>query len=97
MPHSALLSWSAEDRAKLTAHLLESAGRCQMCGTSSWEWEADRGAYEAAVNQCFGCLVKDAAQEDVPATPGATVVLVPARVAQARRNSASFVMVDPDE
>lgn len=97
LPHSHLLSWDAEDRAKLTAHLMESARRCSMCGTSTWEWEEDRDAYEAAVHQCFGCLRKDAAQEDAPKTPGASVVLVPKKVAEARRRAGMYVNSGDDD
>lgn len=79
------MSWSAEDRSKLTAHLMESASRCQLCGTSPWEWEQDRNAYEAAVNQCWGCYIKDAADDDQPKTAGSNIVLVPTRVAERRR------------
>ena len=89
LPHSTLLSWSAEDRAKLTGYLLESAARCQMCGTAPWEWDpeqgGDRRAYEAASNFCMGCHTKAAAQDDEPVAEGTTIVLVPARVAAARR------------
>jgi hypothetical protein len=87
LPHSTLLSWSPEDRAKLTAHLLESAAKCQMCGTAAWEWEVDRNAYEPAVDQCWGCYVKDAANEDAPDLPGSRIVLIPAKVAEQRRES----------
>lgn len=85
LPHSALLSWTPSDRAKLTAHLLESGSRCGSCGTFAWEWDADRYAYEAAVNHCPGCALKEAAAEDVGTVSGSTVVLVPRKVAAARR------------
>jgi hypothetical protein len=85
LPHSTLLAWDSVDRAKLQAHLLESGQRCQSCGTSPWEWEDDRHAYEAGVHQCWGCYVKDAAKDDQPAPAGTTVVLVPRKVAEARR------------
>lgn len=85
LPHSSLLSWAPEDRAKLTAYLVESASRCQLCGTSPWEWEEDRHAYEAAIDQCWGCYVKEAANEDANITAGARVTLVPSKVAAERR------------
>ena len=85
LPHSHLLGWSDEDRAKLIAHLLESAARCQMCGTSAWEWEADRDAYEAGQDLCMGCYVRDTAAEDAPQTKGSRVVLIPKKVARERR------------
>lgn len=87
LPHSALLAWDPVDRAKLTAHLMESAARCSMCGTSPWEWAEDRYAYEAALNHCPGCAMKEAASEDAPTGSGSTVVLVPRKVAAARREA----------
>lgn len=87
LPHSTLLEWSPEDRAKLQAYLMESAAQCSMCGTSPWEWEQDRFAYEAAVSHCRGCAIKEDASEDAPKTAGSTVVLVPKAVARARREA----------
>jgi hypothetical protein len=84
LPHSALLSWDPADRAKLVAHLVESAAKCQMCGTSAWEWESDRQAYTPVTEICWGCYVKDGAMEDAAPQPGSRVVLVPAKVAEAR-------------
>lgn len=89
LPHSSLLEWDPDDRAKLVAHLLEVSRKCQMCGTSDWEWEEDRFAYEAAVHFCQGCLVKSAAQEDAPTGEGNTIVLIPRSVAEARREAAA--------
>jgi hypothetical protein len=77
LPHSVLLGWDPEDRAKLIAHLLEQAGRCQLCGTSAWEWEQDPYAYAPGQDTCKGCYVKEAAAEDAPNTPGSRVVLIP--------------------
>jgi hypothetical protein len=89
LPHSSLLEWDGDDRAKLVAHLLESSRKCQSCGTSDWEWNpadgGDRFAYEAAVHFCQGCLVKAGAQEDAPTGEGNTIVLIPRSVAEARR------------
>jgi len=81
LPHSHLLEWSDEDRAKLVAYLMESAARCQMCGTSPWEWEEDRLAYGPATEQCQGCYIKDTAAEDddTPKLKGSRVVLIPRR------------------
>lgn len=87
LPHSAILEWDAEDRAKLTAHLLEQSFICQSCGTSSLEWEKDMDAYEATVTMCRGCLIKDAANEDAPDIPGARVTLVPKAVAERIRDN----------
>ena len=82
LPHSAILNWDAEDRAKLMAHLLEQSYICNQCGTSSLEWEKDMDAYEAVVTMCRGCLIKDAANDDAPDIPGARVTLVPAATAE---------------
>ena len=83
LPHSALLAWDPEDRAKLVAHLLEAGERCQMCGTADWEWAADRYAYTPVAKMCTGCHLKDAAAEDdLPA--GTSMVLIPRAVAQRR-------------
>ena len=85
LPHSHLLGWSDQDRAKLVAYLTESAARCQMCGTSPWEWEEDRNAYEPGLDLCMGCRTKDEAAEDAPLIKGQRVVLVPRRVAERRK------------
>jgi hypothetical protein len=89
LPHSTLLGWDPSDRAKLVAYLLDSAARCQLCGTSAWEWETPEGeidlhTYEPSTHQCWGCYVKDNAAEDAPRQNGATVVLIPRAVAAAR-------------
>jgi hypothetical protein len=91
LPHSHLLGWSFEDRAKLVAYLLESSARCQMCGTSPWEWEEDPHAYEAGLELCRGCMIKDTEAEDdtAPRIKGQRVVLVPKRVAEQRRARSS--------
>jgi hypothetical protein len=86
LPHSALLAWSEQDRAKLIAHLLEESARCQMCGTSPWEWEDDPFAYEPAQEMCRGCYLRETAADDAgSANRGVRVVLVPKRVAERRR------------
>lgn len=82
MPHSELLAWSDEDRSKLMAFLLEDAERCQMCGTSPWEWEEDRFAYEALLMRCEGCARKEFARDDDSDQPGARIALVPKTAAQ---------------
>lgn len=58
------------------AFLMESAARCQSCGTSAWEWEEDRFAYTPVTVQCMGCYIKDVARED-DAPPGSRVTLIP--------------------
>ncbi len=86
IPHSQLLDWSAEDRAKAMAFALEKAERCQMCGTAPWEWEANRFAYEAVREVCFGCQQKDLLREDDDGRQaGVSVVLIPEAAAQRLR------------
>ena len=85
LPHSALLAWDPEDRAKLTAHILEESARCQMCGTSPWEWEEDPFAYEPVQETCRGCQLRDMASDEVSQGRGQRVVLIPKRVAAKRR------------
>ena len=78
MPHSALLEWDDEDRAKLTAHLLEESSRCSRCGTAAWEWDDDKFAYSTAMHHCRGCFLLEAASEDQKdPIPGSTMVLIP--------------------
>ena len=91
LPHSALLGWDPEDRAKLIAYLLESSSKCQSCGTSDWEWEEDWYAYEPITVQCHGCYIKEMAREDDASLAGARVTLVPKQVAQAMREQPNRV------
>lgn len=86
LPHSALLDWDPEDRAKLVAYLLEQSSKCQSCGTAEWEWEEDRYAYEAAVHQCWGCYVKEFSREDAEGMLGARITLVPKDIAARQRD-----------
>jgi len=81
LPHSHLLSWDGEDRAKLAAHLLNESARCALCGTSDWEWDEDRFAYEATEHFCPGCKMKADAAEEIGNAEGKRVMLVPKRVA----------------
>ena len=85
MSHSDLLSWDDEDRAKLVAYLLENSERCQMCGTAPWEWDDDRNAYEPISHQCWGCYVKDGADQG-DSLPGSRITLVPRKQAERLRN-----------
>lgn len=85
LPHSALLAWDPEDRAKLAAHLMNEASRCALCGTSDWEWEADRYAYEPTEHFCPGCKMKADAAEEIGHDSGRRVVLVPKRIAEQMR------------
>ena len=88
LPHSFLLGgpleWSADDRAKLRAYMLERGERCSLCGTAEWEWEQDRFAYEPIIEVCQGCQKKDLMREEAN-QPGSSVVLVSKQKAAARR------------
>ena len=80
LPHSHILSWSLQDRAKLTAWLLEDAARCNSCGTAPWEWEENRFAYSADAKHCQGCMHLEVAREDQTETPpGTSIVLIPSK------------------
>lgn len=60
IPHSEfLLRWTNVDRAKLVASLVLKSQRCQMCGTSPWEWLADPAAYHPMWQDCMGCRHKE--------------------------------------
>jgi hypothetical protein len=61
---------------KLLAIQLEDAERCQMCGTSPWEWEEDRFAYTAVVHTCKDCQLREAAREDAAEISGGSIVLI---------------------
>jgi hypothetical protein len=84
LPYSALLEWDPEDRLRLQAFLMEEAQSCTRCGTASWAWEMDRGAYEPAIHQCWGCYALESVEEETR-LPGSRVVLVPREVAARRR------------
>jgi hypothetical protein len=86
IPHSQLLDWANEDRAKLAAFLMESSERCVSCGTAPWEWEEDHYAYEPLPLQCHGCYLKEIAGEDEK-PPGTRITLVPKRRAQQIRDT----------
>jgi len=67
-----------EDRAKLVAYLMDKGATCTQCGTAPWEWEADPGAYEAALHDCMGCKVKETFRShmanDLPAGQSVTLI-----------------------
>jgi hypothetical protein len=87
LPHSALLEWDEDDRAKLAAYLIESASKCQMCGTAEWEWSEDPYAYEVIMVQCPGCYRKEVAGEDAEKQPGSRMSLIPKHRAAAMRDT----------
>lgn len=80
LPHSFYLGgpleWTDTDRDKNQAYGLEKGLRCSMCGTAPWEWEQDKNAYEAVIETCMGCYVKDAKREDADG-PGVSITLIP--------------------
>lgn len=63
LPHSEFLQWDPVDRSKALAYLMEASERCQLCGTSEWEWNENKHAYEPVTRFCKGCYVKAAASE----------------------------------
>lgn len=78
IPHSEFLEWEPEDRAKVLAYSLESATRCQMCGTAPHEWEQNRFAYTAVDDFCQGCYQKSVfSDQESRSLPGTNVRLVP--------------------
>lgn len=90
-PHSELLAWDAEDRSKLMAFLVEESAKCQLCGTSQWEWDDDPFVYEAMAVRCHGCMVKEMANDDAADSPGTRITLIPKAVAQAAREAPKSV------
>lgn len=89
IPHSEFLRrWSPEDRAKVAAYMTEHASVCQMCGTSPYQWEEDRYAFEPVVEVCHGCEKKDILRDDdAKLPPGASIVLIPKDEAKLRRDA----------
>ena len=94
IPHSQFLDWSADDRAKALAFMIENASKCALCGTAAWEWEENRRAYTPVEHLCPGCYAKESLSELTGSTPGTTVRLVPAgsqesaqRIIQQRKES----------
>ncbi len=89
IPHSVFLArWTPEDRAKVIAYVAEHAEACQMCGTSPWQWEEDRFAFEPVVEVCKGCQQKDIKRDDDEKLPaGASIVLIPKAEAKRRREA----------
>jgi hypothetical protein len=81
LPHSALLDWEVEDRAKLHAYLIEESDRCGLCGTMGWEWTENRFAYTPVEKTCPGCYARHVAGEETGRLPGTTIILVPSSAA----------------
>lgn len=71
------MSWAPEDQAKAMAYRIEDGTRCQMCGTSDWEWDDNKFAYEPVSHFCRGCYLKDTHQKDGQTLEGTTTVLLP--------------------
>lgn len=89
IPHSEFLArWDPTDRAKVLAVRLERAGRCQKCGTSEWQWEADPFAFEPIAKRCKGCHLVSVVRDDLPTGDMVTeVLLVPPNTAQTMREA----------
>lgn len=81
IPHSHYLGgplkWSAEDRDKNVAYLIEKSLICSLCGTGAWEWEENFYAYAPIVTSCQGCEIKDASKDEAMSA-SSSIALVPA-------------------
>jgi hypothetical protein len=78
IPHSEFLTWNPEDRAKAMAFVMETALRCNLCGTAPWEWEDNKFAYQATEEFCKGCYQKAVFTDtQSKSLPGTNVKLVP--------------------
>lgn len=79
LPHSTFLAWAPEDRAKAIAFEIESAQRCQICGTAPWEWDPAQGgnkhAYEVIEHFCQGCHDREYMQDAAANAPGVRLEL----------------------
>ena len=80
LPHGHYLggpnSWTAEDRDKNLAYVIEKSKVCSMCGTADWEWAEDGYAYAPIITRCQGCELRDAVKEDATGA-GSQIALVP--------------------
>src|SRR5690606_28530334 len=89
IPHSELLSWEPEDRAKVHMWMMEKLLTCE-CGTRLEEWDKDKGgerrAYVVETFVCPGCAgiteAVDAAHQNAKVSgksgvPGLKVKLTP--------------------
>lgn len=83
LAHSAFLGWDERDRGAALAFEMEKSLRCQMCGTAQWEWDRDRFAYEAVLEQCPGCYVRESSAEGMDHKAGVTVALSPTKTPEA--------------
>jgi hypothetical protein len=83
IPHSELLSWSADDRAKAMWWQVRARQTCGECGTRRDEWVGPGGAnldaYKAVAQLCYGCRAISAARDEVgkDAPAGIQYVLKP--------------------
>lgn len=85
--HGGPRMWEPEDRSKNLAYSLEKALLCSRCGTAEWETDQDPYAYEAVVEYCRVCHLRDVAQEQNKDQTGSgqTIVMLPKKVAAALR------------
>lgn len=57
--------WTAEDRNKVLARIIEKRLQCPDCGTRRDEFDPKKGghwqAYQATTDQCHGCRISEEA------------------------------------
>lgn len=84
---SEFLGWDEDDQDIVIGFLREQrkAQGCSGCGTRMEEWEEDRFAYVAEVEQCPGCELLAMEQKQIPKDmEGAKVFLMPREMYEAR-------------
>lgn len=84
IPHSELLDWEPDDRAKMLGYMAYESSICSMCNTGRWEWDPKHGgsrfAYEPVEEICPGCEKKDWYRDN-----------------QDERRAGSFIILQPTE
>lgn len=89
LPHSAFMEWSDDDRGKALGFLIEESLVCPSCGTSDWQWEADRGAFVTVEHRCPGCYLIESASKASKDVPGTTWRLAPSKGPDAEERRAT--------
>lgn len=84
-----LRDWSLEDRSIVVAVQMAKAEECGGCGLTTAEFDENPDAYVAMQVTCPWCAMKDRAKaaDDTDTTlPGATIRLLPAKLAEVMRS-----------
>jgi hypothetical protein len=91
VPYSVFLRWDEGDQDTALAYERYLAGLCPQCRTPRHDWEHDRFAYVADIDQCPGCETVSQAQRQLQdqlpegeASKGYYVALVPREIYEAR-------------